>query len=73
MPSHSKVNVSTLLPASLETLRIVYPQANVVVWLQDLFRGPTIVHNTNIRKIELVCSKDFNAKELVLRVFHGQR
>ena len=49
----------------------MHPQANVAVWLKDLFRGPTSVHHTNIPKVELVCSRSFNAREPVMRVFHG--
>ncbi|KAL1654072.1 hypothetical protein SLS61_003477 [Didymella pomorum] len=71
VPSFAHANISTLLPASPETLRIVHPQANVAVWLNNLFRGPTAVHHANIRKLETVCSRRLNATEVVLRAFQG--
>lgn len=56
----------TVLPTSLETLRITYPQAPTTLWLQDLFEyAPE--HKGNLQLVELLCCNTWGMPECMIR------
>lgn len=56
----------TVLPTSLKALRITYPQAPTIIWLQDLFEyAPE--HKGNLQLVELFCCNTWGMPECMIR------